>query len=225
MKMAWIRFGRNCAFSGHWRKGISTNSRVSESSTKSDSRGSISAAERAVAGGRVRSNRNAFWGHSDAAQFRHLQHAAEDLWRNLVENTPTFRVRGYPRDVRTAGVLIAEWTFFNDGWWSLVRPSSSHLTTASSSFVRSTVPISPVGLPKFPKPSTRSPGFISWSVERGAPSGGRLARSESAVAPGCGKGGWGGLRSLGVDLLLMRAIFVASGRKRPAGDLFRIIFC
>ena len=126
---------------------------------------------------------------------------------NPAQNTPISRVRDYPRNVRTADVFIAEWTFFSDGWWSLVRPSSSHLTTASSSLVRSTVPTSPVGFPKFPKPSTRSPGLSAWSVERGAPSGGLLARSESGGAPGCAKGGWGVLRSLGVDLLLMRAIF------------------
>jgi hypothetical protein len=50
-------------------------------------------------------------------------------------------------------------TFLSHGWWSLVRPSSSHSTTASSSFVRATVPNSSVGFPKFSKPSTRFPGL------------------------------------------------------------------
>jgi hypothetical protein len=50
---------------------------------------------------------------------------------------------------------------------------------------------------------TRSPGFSSWSVAHGSTSGGFLARSESGGAPGCDKGGWGALRSLGIDLLLI----------------------
>jgi hypothetical protein len=48
-------------------------------------------------------------------QFQHLQHATADLWRNLVENTPIFRVRDYPRNVRTADDFIAESIFFSDG--------------------------------------------------------------------------------------------------------------
>ena len=78
----------------------------------------------------------------------------------------------------------------SDGWWSLTRPSSSHLTTASSSLARSTVPNSPFGFPKLPKPSTRSPGLSSWLMAEGLESGGLLARSESGTAPACDKGGW-----------------------------------
>jgi len=52
------------------------------------------------------------------------------------------------------------------------RPSSSHLTTASSSLACSIVPNSAVGFPKLPKPSTRSPAFSSWSVAEGSESGG-----------------------------------------------------
>ena len=84
-------------------------------------------------------------------------------------------------------------TFFSQDCPTLTRPSSSHLTTASSSFVRSTVPISPVGFPKLPKPSTRSPGFSSSSVAGGVTSGGRLARSESGVAPELERGDCGAL--------------------------------
>src|ERR1019366_4118810 len=92
--------------------------------------------------------------------------------------------------------------FLSDGWWSLTRPSSSHLTTASSSLARSTVPNSPDGFPKLPKPSTRSPGVNSWLVAAGSESGGLLARSESGTAPACDRGGWGVLRSLGAGLLV-----------------------
>src|ERR1700728_295292 len=80
------------------------------------------------------------------------------------------------------------YTFLSDGWWSLMRPSSSHLTTASSSLACSTVPNSPVGLPKLPKPSTRSPGFSSWPDADGSESVGFLARSESGVAPAYARG-------------------------------------
>ena len=95
----------------------------------------------------------------------------------------------------------------SDGWWSLIRPLSSHLTTASSSLACSTVPNSPVGFPKSPKPSTRSPGFSSWSVAGGSASGGLWARSESAVAPGYDRGGCGALCSLGIGLLVRSVIF------------------
>ena len=91
--------------------------------------------------------------------------------------------------------------FLRDGWWILIRPSSSHLTTASSSLARSTVPNSPFGFPKLPRPSTRSPGVSSWSVADGSESGGLLARSESGIAPACDRGGWGALRSLGCRLI------------------------
>jgi hypothetical protein len=37
------------------------------------------------------------------------------------------------------------------------------------------------------QPSTRSPGFSSWSVAEGSASCGFLARSESGVAPGEGR--------------------------------------
>src|ERR1700729_1299984 len=102
--------------------------------------------------------------------------------------------------------LVAGPTFLSHGWHSLVRPSSSHLTTASSSFAFSTVPNSPVATPKLPKPSTRSPGLSSESVAAGAASRGFLARSESGVAPGCDKGGWEALRSFGVALIVIWAI-------------------
>jgi hypothetical protein len=92
------------------------------------------------------------------------------------------------------------------GWCWRVRPSSSHFTTASSSFVCSTVPNSPVGFPKLAKPMTRSPGFSSSSGAGGWTSGGLLARSASAVAPACNSGGCGALRSFGVSPLL-RLIF------------------
>jgi hypothetical protein len=53
--------------------------------------------------------------------------------------------------------------FFSQGWRSLVPPSSSHSTSASSSLLGSTVPKSPVGFPKSAKPSARSPGLSSAS--------------------------------------------------------------
>ena len=109
----------------------------------------------------------------------------------------------------------AAYTFLSHGWWSLTRPSSSHLTTASSSFACSTVPNSPFGFPKLPKPSTRSPGFSSWSVAEGSASGGLLARSESAVAPGYDRGGWEALRSLGIGLLVIGVIIRLFLSKRP----------
>src|SRR6202161_2878976 len=98
--------------------------------------------------------------------------------------------------------LLQGYVFLRVGWWRLVRPSSSHLTTASSSLARSTVPNSPLGFPKLPKPSTRSPGVSSWPVAAGSESGGLLARSESGIAPACDRGGWGALRRLGVSLLV-----------------------
>jgi hypothetical protein len=93
------------------------------------------------------------------------------------------------------------------GWWTLTQLSSSHLTTASSSFACSTVPNSPVGFPKSPNPSTRSPGVNSWSLAEGSASDGFLARSESGVAPGYDRGGWGALCSLGIGLLVIWVIF------------------
>jgi hypothetical protein len=69
------------------------------------------------------------------------------------------------------------------------------------------VPNAPVRLPKLPKPSTRSPGFSSWSVAEGSASGGLLARSESGVAPRCDRGGWGASGSLGIRLLVIWVIF------------------
>jgi hypothetical protein len=97
-------------------------------------------------------------------------------------------------------------TFLSQGWRSLIRPASSHFTSASSSLVCSTVPNSPVDFPKLAKPSTRSPGFSSESEAEGWTSGGLLARSESAGAPACDRGGCGALRSFGVSLLI-RLIF------------------
>src|ERR1700675_4522881 len=109
-------------------------------------------------------------------------------------------------------------TFLSDGWWILMRPSSSHLTTASSSLARSTVPNSPVGFPKLPKPSTRSPGVNSTPVAEGSESGGLLARSESGIAPACDRGGWEALRSLGIGLLVIGVIvhcFLPRGPRSP----------
>src|SRR5579872_5294383 len=99
------------------------------------------------------------------------------------------------------------------------RPSSSHLTRASSSLTCRTVPNSPVGIPKSPKPSTRSPGLKSRPGLEGSTSGGFLARSESGGAPRCDNGGWGALRSLGVGLLLLRYIsthFFPRAKGRPS---------
>ncbi len=98
-------------------------------------------------------------------------------------------------------------TFLSHGWCIRIRPSLSHLTTASSSFVRSTVPNSPVGLPKFPRPSTRSPGFRGSPVAEGSASGGLLARSESGTAPRCDSGGWGALRSFRTGRFVASVIF------------------
>jgi hypothetical protein len=104
-----------------------------------------------------------------------------------------------------------EKTFLSQGWRSLIRPSSSHFTSASSSFVCSTVPNSPVGFPKLAKPSTRSPGFSSESGAEGWTSGGLLARSASAGAPACDRGGCGALRSFGVSLLIRLIFHYPSG--------------
>src|SRR6202161_3713717 len=104
--------------------------------------------------------------------------------------------------------LLQGYVFLRDGWWRLVRPSSSHLTTASSSLARSTVPNSPFGFPKTPKPSTRSPGLSSGPVAEASESGGLLARSESGTAPAWDSGGWGALRSLGVALSVPLGITV-----------------
>ena len=87
-----------------------------------------------------------------------------------------------------------------------MRPASSHWTTASSSLACSTVPNSPVGFPKLPKPSTRSPGFRSWSFAGGSARRGFLARSESAAAPGYDSGGCGALCSLGIGLFVIWVI-------------------
>src|SRR5579872_2062670 len=102
--------------------------------------------------------------------------------------------------------IVAGYAFLSDGWWPLVRPSSSHLTTASSSLACSTVPNSPVGFPKFPKPSTRSPGFTSGLVADSA-SDGFFARSASGVAPRYARGGCGALRSSGIGFSVVWAIF------------------
>lgn len=109
--------------------------------------------------------------------------------------------------------------FFSDGWWSLTRPLSSHLTTASSSLARSTVPNTPFGFPKSPKPSTRSPGISSWLVAGGSESGGLLARCESGIAPACDRGGSGALRSLGIGFLMPWFIAFSSPRGRSTGLL------
>jgi hypothetical protein len=82
------------------------------------------------------------------------------------------------------------------------------------SLARSTVPISPVGFPKLPKPSTRSPGVNSWPVAGASESGGLLARSESGIAPAYDRGGWEALRSLAIGLLVP-CIIVFSFSTRP----------
>ena len=56
-------------------------------------------------------------------------------------------------------------------------------------------------------------GFNSWSVAAGSESGGFLARSESGVAPGCDRGGWGALRSLGTGLLVIWLMLIVSFRE------------
>ena len=112
--------------------------------------------------------------------------------------------------------LVAGYTFLSDGRWSLTRPSSSHLTIASSSLVCSTVPNAPVGFPKLPKPSTRSPGFNTWSVVAASASGGFLARSESGAAPAYARGGWGALRNFGIGLLVIWLILEGSLSERQA---------
>jgi len=130
-----------------------------------------------------------------------------------VTSSPVLHRSGRARSVS----FVAGYTFLSDGWWSLTRPSSSHLTIASSSFACSTVPNAPVGFPKLPKPSPRSPGFNSWSVVAASASGGFLARSESGTAPACARGGWGALRNLGIGLLVIWLIFdrFLSGRRAP----------
>ncbi len=97
-------------------------------------------------------------------------------------------------------------TFLSHGWWSLMRPASSHLTIASSSLVCSTVPNSPVGFPKLPNPSTRSPGFRFWSFAGGSARRGFLARSQSEAAPGYDSGGCGAFRSLDIGLSVIWVI-------------------
>src|SRR5580693_205712 len=136
----------------------------------------------------------------------------------MTHTNSAWRGRSRPRIGHVGG-----YTFLSHGWCSLIRPSSSHLTIASSSFACSTVPNSPVGFPKLPKPSTRSPGFSSWSVGEGSTSGGFLARSASGVAPGYDRGGWGALCSLGIRLLVIWVIFHCSfqeSRTAPYGEVF-----
>ena len=98
---------------------------------------------------------------------------------------------------------LAAYTFLSDGWWTLIRPSSSHLTSASSSFTCRTVPNSPVGIPKSPKPSTRSPGLKSRPAPAGSTSAGFLARSESGGAPRCDNGGWASSTQSGCRLIAL----------------------
>src|ERR1700687_5565020 len=113
-------------------------------------------------------------------------------------------------------MLVTDYTFLSHGWRSLIRPSSSHLTTASSSLACSTVPNSPVGVPKLPKPSTRSPGLSSWPVAAGSASGGFLARSQSGVAPGYDSGGWGALCRFFIGLLVIWVILIISFQEARA---------
>src|SRR6202035_681532 len=60
---------------------------------------------------------------------------------------------------------------------------------------------------KLPKPSTRSPGFTSGPAAADSESAGLLARSESGVAPGYDRGGWGALGSLAIGLFAIWVIF------------------
>jgi hypothetical protein len=85
-----------------------------------------------------------------------------------------------------------------------------------SSQPSSTVPNSPVGFPKLPKSSTRSPGVSSWSVAEDSESGGLLARPESGVAPGRDCCGCGALRSLGIGLLIIRSYSIVSFQESRA---------
>jgi hypothetical protein len=65
---------------------------------------------------------------------------------------------------------------------------------------------------KLPKPSTRSPGFSSWSVADGSESAGLLARSESAVARG-GTGAVGELWAECVSDLWHESYFLFPSKK------------
>jgi hypothetical protein len=81
--------------------------------------------------------------------------------------------------------------------------------------VFSTVPNSPVGFPKSAKPITRSPGFSSVSGAEDWTSGGLLARSTSAVAPECDKGGCEALRSFGISFLVPLIFHYPGGSVSP----------
>jgi hypothetical protein len=106
-------------------------------------------------------------------------------------------------------------TFLSQGRPNLIRPSSSHLTSASSSFVLTTVPNPPVGFPKSPRPMTRSPGFNSGSGAGGWSSRGSLAWSESGIPPRRDSGGCGALRSFGVSLLIRFMFRYPKGLRVP----------
>src|ERR1019366_4908524 len=103
------------------------------------------------------------------------------LWKLKLHHYPTllFACKG-------AVDLLLATIFLSHGWRSLIRPSSSHLTTPSFSLACSPVPNSPVGFPELPVPWELFPGLSSWPVAAGWASGGFLARLESGVAPGCG---------------------------------------
>ena len=88
---------------------------------------------------------------------------------------------------------------------TIIIPFDNRVLFASSL----NVPNSPVGFPKVPKPSTRSPGVNSWPVAEGSGSSGLWARSESGIAPACDRGGWGALRSLSIGLLVLWLIQVS----------------
>jgi hypothetical protein len=120
-------------------------------------------------------------------------------------------------------MLVTGYTFLSQGWWSLIRPSSSHLTTASCSFVCSTVPNCPVGIPKLPKPSTRSPGLSSESEGEGSARRGFLARSESGAAPLRDRRRLGRLAQFGYRFIAMshfRLFFRRTSTKCPSQQLF-----
>jgi hypothetical protein len=119
------------------------------------------------------------------------------------------------------------WLNFPERWLvDLTRPSSSHLTSASSSFACGTVLNSRVGFPKSPNPSTRSPGPNSCSLEEGSASAGLLAQSESGAAPGCDRGGWGALAGCGKtrivcpiiisSVISLDTLYIVGGESQPA---------
>jgi hypothetical protein len=48
-----------------------------------------------------------------------------------VLQSKSLKLAGLPHKLADQSSLVAGYTFLSDGWWSLTRPSSSHLMTAS----------------------------------------------------------------------------------------------